>query len=287
MILSPALPSQPALWPTALAIVSYLIAAAWSVRPSGNELRHERAIWLALVVGWLAQAVAIVLDTVIFKGEAMGARFGFGTALSITSWVVMAVYAFESRQLGLPSIRRVLALLGALTVGIGWWFPGHAQSVQGSNWAPLHWLLGLASYGLFGAALLHAALWRHAERQLRLPLSKGHGDAGGTRKGQVLGMPLLRLESLTLWFVWIGFVMLSLTLLLGFWFTAPWRWDHKSVFSVLSWVVFATLLAGRSQFGWRGRLAIRWLVAGCALLLLSYVGSRFVMEVILQRSATV
>ena len=58
-----------------------------------------------------------------------------------------------------------------------------------------------------------------------------------------------------------------------------WRW------SVLSWVVFATLLVGRVRFGWRGRLAIRWLVAGSALLLLAYVGSRFVLEVILHRGS--
>ena len=55
------------------------------------------------------------------------------------------------------------------------------------------------------------------------------------------------------------------------------------MFSVLSWGVFATLLVGRSRFGWRGRQAIRWLVAGSTLLLLAYVGSRFVLEVVLHR----
>jgi ABC-type uncharacterized transport system permease subunit len=56
------------------------------------------------------------------------------------------------------------------------------------------------------------------------------------------------------------------------------------VFSVLSWLVFATLLIGRARFGWRGRRAVRWLVAGSILLLLAYVGSRFVMEVVLHKS---
>ena len=82
-----------------------------------------------------------------------------------------------------------------------------------------------------------------------------------------------------------GFVMLTLTLLLGAAFANPWRWDHKTVFSVLSWLVFATLLIGRVRFGWRGSQAIRWLVAGSLLLLLAYVGSRFVMEVVLHRAA--
>ncbi len=285
MILSPALPTQLALWPSAMALLAYLLAAAWPGGASGGLARQERPIWAALSLAWLTQAVAIVLDTVVSHEGVMGARFGFGTALSITSWLVVAVYAYESRHLGLPSVRRVLPVLAALTVGIAWLFPGQLQSAQGSSWAPLHWLLGFASYGLFGAALLHAVLWRHAERQLRAPPSaSGTLPLRARHGGQALGMPLLRLEALTLQFVWAGFVMLSLTLLLGFWFTTPWRWDHKSVFSVLSWVVFAVLLVGRARFGWRGRLAIRWLVAGSTLLLLAYVGSRFVLEVILHRA---
>lgn len=162
-------------------------------------------------------------------------------------------------------------------------FPGQAHATAGSAWAPLHWLTGFASYGLIGAALLHAALLRHAERRLRAGTgSSGQIPSPARPKGQALGMPLLRLESLTLRFVAAGFVMLSLTLVLGAAF-APWRWDHKTVFSVLSWAVFAVLLTGRARFGWRGQQAIRWLVAGSTLLLLAYVGSRFVLEIILHR----
>jgi ABC-type uncharacterized transport system permease subunit len=64
-----------------------------------------------------------------------------------------------------------------------------------------------------------------------------------------------------------------------------WRWDHKSVFSLLGWAVFTALLLGRHLRGWRGRRATRWLYAGATLLLLAYVGSRFVFEVLLGRGA--
>jgi ABC-type uncharacterized transport system permease subunit len=56
------------------------------------------------------------------------------------------------------------------------------------------------------------------------------------------------------------------------------------VFSVLSWIAFAFLLLGRARFGWRGRKAVRFLYIGALLLLLSYVGSRFVLEVVLGRA---
>jgi ABC-type uncharacterized transport system permease subunit len=85
---------------------------------------------------------------------------------------------------------------------------------------------------------------------------------------------------------------LSATLLAGLLFGEhlygpgrAWKWEHKKVFSVLSWLAFAVLLIGRARFGWRGRRAVRVLYGGSLLLLLAYVGSRFVLEVILGRGA--
>ena len=68
--------------------------------------------------------------------------------------------------------------------------------------------------------------------------------------------------------------------------TTQWRlWgDHKAVFSIMAWIVFAALLLGRRLRGWRGRRATGWLYAGTVLLLLAYAGSRFVLEVVLGRA---
>ena len=54
-----------------------------------------------------------------------------------------------------------------------------------------------------------------------------------------------------------------------------WKWNHKTVFSVLSWLTFAVLLLGRAHLGWRGRHAARLLYIGSGLLLLAYAGLRF------------
>ena len=98
------------------------------------------------------------------------------------------------------------------------------------------------------------------------------------------------LERLTFRFVSAGFVLLTATLAAGWLFGEQlygkaWVWNHKSVFSLLSWLTFAVLLIGRARFGWRGRSAVRMLYAGALLLLLAYAGSRFVMEVLLERAA--
>ena len=109
-----------------------------------------------------------------------------------------------------------------------------------SFWLPLHLALGVVSYGLFGIAVVHAWLLSRTEARLRLAANPHSG------------LPLLTLERLTYRFVLAGFILLSATLLIGYGFGDvvyghghAWRWNHKSIFSLLSWCTFATLLAGR------------------------------------------
>lgn len=253
-----------------LALVLYAAAALLPERLAG-------ALRAALLGGFVAHAVAIVVDISGLSSGVEVARFGFAPTLSMTVWLVLAVYLVESRFVPLPGARRVLALLGIVVVALAWAFPGEVRPQVDSRWAPLHWGLGIASYGLFGAAVLHAVMLNRAERRMR----PSAGAIGAPR-----GMPLLRLERMTFQFVGAGFVALSATLVLGAWFAHPWRWDHKTVFSVLGWLVFAGLLAGRRAFGWRGPVATRGVYVGAVLLLLAYVGSRFVLEVLLHRPPT-
>src|SRR5450631_2568859 len=229
----------------------------------------------ALLVGWIAQGLSIVIDLAGVGSNLPGIRFGFAPALSLTIWLVLAVYELESRFVPLPGARRILASCGIGVVVLAWIYPGEVHPQAVSVWAPLHWLLGVASYGLFGVAVLHALLLNRAERQMRRTPTLAEPAARG--------VPLLRLERLTFRFVGAGFAVLTAAIVLGVWFSDHWRWDHKAVFSILGWLVFAGLLAGRRAFGWRGRRATRGVYTGAALLLLAYVGSRFVLEVVLHR----
>ncbi len=255
--------------PSIVALACYLGAALPSER-------HSSGLRTALLIGWIAQGLSIAIDVSGFGSGIAGARFGFAPALSVTLWLVLAVYELESRFVPLTGARRTLATLGVAVVVVAWFFPGRVHPQAASIWAPLHWLLGVASYGLFGVAVLHALLLNRAERQMRQTPTLVEPAARG--------VPLLRLERLTFRFVGAGFAVLTAAIVLGVWFSDHWRWDHKAVFSILGWLVFAGLLAGRRAFGWRGRRATRGVYAGAALLLLAYVGSRFVLEVVLHRS---
>lgn len=215
-------------------------------------------------------------------------RFGFAPALSVTAWLGLTVYAVESYMY--PKLRAVwvFAAIGAAAVILAMLFPGQALHSAASKWLPVHWALGLASYGLFAAAVAHAWLMMRAESQMRLPPK----ITASTMPAASSGLPLLTLERLTFRFVTAGFVLLTATLLAGWLFSESlygagkvWKWDHKTIFSMLSWLAFAVLIVGRAQFGWRGRTAVRVLYIGSGLLLLAYVGSRFVLEMVLGRSA--
>lgn len=250
---------------TAAAYAATAAAASWLGRPSTQ--------WM-LGLAWVLHAC--VLAWSLAGGDP---RFGFAPALSVTAWLVMTVYAIESRLYPQLKVRRMLAGLGAAAVLLALVFPGTPLHVSASPWLPLHLALGIASYGLFGAAVIHAWIMTRAEKQIRLAAEPQ------------AGVPLLTMERLTFRFVTAGFVLLSATLLAGLLFgeqlyganARSWKWDHKTVFSVLAWISFAVLLIGRARFGWRGRTARRVLYAGAALLLLAYVGSRFVLEVVLGR----
>jgi len=256
-------------FPSVVALVAYAIAAL-------PGQRHANAMRLALVVGWLSQGVAIAIDVAGLGADSTGARFGFAPALSVALWLVLGIYGLETQYVPLQGARRRLAVVGCAVVALAWIFPGQVQPPAVSRLAPLHWLLGIACYGLFGVAVLHAVLLSRAERRLRNSPMQSEVPREG--------VPLLRIERLTYRFVTAGFALLSAAILLGAWTAHPWRWDHKTVFSLLAWLVVAGVLGGRQAFGWRGPQATRWIYVAAVLLLLAYAGSRFVFEVLLHRA---
>lgn len=257
------------------------LALAASVAYLGGAFvaqRREQTGSYVMGLGWVLHGLLLVLEvTGSLRPDGL-ARMGFGSVLSITAWLVLAVHALESRLLPVPVVRHAMGVAGAAAAWLVWLFPGEWLLKSGSPWAPLHWVLGVASYGLLGAAVLHGRWLDKAEARLR------QQRAAMASTGR--HMPLLRLERLTFAFVAAGFVALSAALVLGLFSSGTLRLDHKTVFSLLGWSVVGALLIGRHWRGWRGRHATRWLYGGAVLLLLAYAGSRFVFEVILGKVAS-
>lgn len=252
--------------PSLGAALGYALLAGWSPKLGRS------AISALMAAVWVLHGAALVS---LLGVEPV--RFGFATTLSVTAWLVFSVYSIETRLYPQLGTRWTLAGLGVPAVVLALVFPGSTYPALQSTWLPLHWALGIASYGLLGVAVAHAWMMQRTEQLIR----QGHAVHNG--------LPLLALERLTFRFVGAAFVLLTLTLLAGWYFTTAlpphvWAWTHKTVFTVLSWVALGVLLAGRRVWGWRGKLAVRMLYTAAGLLLLGYVGSRFVLEVVLLRA---
>ncbi|HTJ97341.1 MAG TPA: cytochrome c biogenesis protein CcsA [Rhodocyclaceae bacterium] len=268
-----------------LAAALYLSLAAffWRTRWRGPALNQPQSKlgWTERV--WLLAALFLHGFTVIaelFDDGQM--RFGFAIAVSLMLWLALALYWIESfytRMEGLQMLGLPLAAVGVL---LPLAFPSqHLLMNASSAMFRAHFLIAMLAYSLFTLAALHALLMMAAERSLhrgRLPRILSNLP------------PLMTMEALLFRLIHIAFVLLTLTLLSGIFFSETLfgkalTFNHKTVFAILSWLIFAALLIGRHLRGWRGQLALRWTLAGFVALLLAYVGSRFVLEVILGRIA--
>ena len=205
-------------------------------------------------------------------------RFGFSQALSVTLWLTVLIYWLESLIYDVKGMQVLVMPLAAVCALLPAFFPGPATPAYTQTFIfRIHLLVAMLAYSLFTIAALHATLMTLLQRRLH----------AGTLAGPLASLPpLMTLETLLFRIIALGFILLSLTLGSGFVFSEELfgqaaRFNHKTVFGVISWIIFAALLVGRYGWGWRGRTALRWTLAGFAALLLAYVGSMFVLQVIL------
>jgi len=95
------------------------------------------------------------------------------------------------------------------------------------------------------------------------------------------------MESLLFQMLGTGLFFLTISLVSGFIFIEDLfaqHLAHKTVLSIIAWIIFSSLLIGRLRYGWRGRTAVRWTLTGFILLLLAYFGSKLVLELILNKT---
>lgn len=208
-------------------------------------------------------------------------HFGFSTALSLTLWLAMLIYCLESLLTPLQSLLKRAAPIAAAACLLPMVLTGHPQTLEISSWAfRAHIMVAMLAYSMATLAVFHAILLATAEHNLHR-----------AKLGHDFDLPpLLVLDNLLFRLIQAAFVFLTLTVGSGLFFSEeifgkPLTLTHKSVFGVASWVLFALLLGGRKFLGWRGKTATRWLLAGFASLLLAYAGTRFVLEIILGRTA--
>ncbi len=262
-----------------LTIACYLASALWlgsSVYRADQPAAHGRRI-AGLALGAVAVVAHVILlyhtlfdrDALVFTAAETASLIGLpiGVIALAMSW----------RRPRFAGIAAVLLILAGLAAAITDYAPGGFELGR-RNWEmAAHIVLSTFAYALFtvAAAMSIALALLDARLRSRKPL------------GKLALLPSVEaLESATFYALAVGFAVLTLALFSGFIFIDDLfgqDLSRKTFLSCLAWIVFAILLFGRWQFGWRGRTATRWTLSGFALLGLAYFGSKLVLESILGR----
>lgn len=257
----------------AVALLYCLVAfIQWQPRKFSGKWHARLALAFGLALHGLLLAQDVFTDA--------GVNFSLLNALSAILWLTVLIYWVASMQYALQALQAFVlppaALFALLQGGAS---ERHILPYTGDALFAAHLIIALLAYSLFTFAALHAGLMAIAERQL-------HHKKSWLRLPEF--PPIMPMERLLFQVITLGFILLTFTVVSGIFFTEqlfhqPLKFNHKTVFSIAAWLIFGGLLWGRHAYGWRGRTAIRWTLGGFVLLLLAYVGTKFVLEVLLGR----
>jgi ABC-type uncharacterized transport system permease subunit len=243
---------------------------AWRLQRTPSDV----SVRVLLPVALLAHGV-LIYQSVLGQGDI---RLGFGSSLSTILWLTALTYWLSSHGAPLARLQSWVSGLAAVSVlAMALFTETHAIPNSQALALRTHLVVSFLAYGLLAVAALHAVMMTLLERQLH----RGGQLAGGAP-------PLLTLEAMLFRTIGVGFALLTLAVFSGVFFSevvfgTPLQFSHKVVLAILSWLVFGGLLAGRHFRGWRGRTALVWTITGFTLLLLAYLGTQFVLEVLLGR----
>ncbi len=259
-----------------LAILSYLASSLIiGFRLFSKNVRWSLSRQGGITLGLIGVALhSVVLYQTMFTDN--GLNLGIFNAASLAAWIIILALMLSAISKPVENLGIVLLPLAAVALILELIFPSHYIFDPSSPWGlRIHAIVSLLAYSLFSMAAVQASLLAIQDRHL-------HNRHPG---GFVRALPPLQtMEALLFEMIIIGFILLSIGLLSGFMFLENMftqHLAHKTVLSIASWLVFGTLLWGRFQFGWRGRTAIKWTMAGFFALMLAYFGSKAVVELVL------
>lgn len=243
-------------------------------QPNGTSGPRKTQI---IALGLFAVALhAVLLYQNLFVPE--GLNLGLFNALSLITWLIAAILMLAAFSNPVENLGIFLLPIAGLAVILESFFPAeHTLITSQALELKLHILVSIMAYSLLSIAAGQALLLAVQDRHLR---NKRPG-------GFIRALPPLQtMERLLFQMIALGLALLTVSLLTGSLYIDDMFAQHivhKTILSMVAWVVFATLLWGRWRFGWRGRTAIRWTLTGFVVLLLAYIGTKVVIELFLGR----
>ena len=261
-----------------IAILLYLISASLlgaRIYSSTEIFKKSRTISLLLGASALILHAHLLYQSIIL---ANGLDFGLFNVVSLIGWLVALIVMLTSFYRPLENLLLLLFPIAALSILLELLITDtRILSDSLSTGLRIHILLSICAYSLLMISAVQAIMLAVQERLIKTK-----------RVAKIMNTlpPLQVMEELLVQIIVIGFFTLSLSLASGMMFIDDLfaqHLVHKTVLSMLAWVIYCILLWGRWASGWRGKRIVRWTLGGFTAILLAYIGSKFVLEVILQR----
>jgi ABC-type uncharacterized transport system permease subunit len=255
------------------AIFSYLASTALIVR----QIRQYNLPKLPIYLAWMAVFGHIAFIATEF-GRHHAFSFSFFSTASLVAMIVALVLLIAALNKPVEKLGIALFPIAALMLGLDINFADSTQRLANYSWGMTSNILtSIIAFSLLNIAALQALLLYIQDQQL-----KSHPP-----KRFIQSLPSLQaMESLLFQMIAAGLFFLTFSLLSGVAFIEDLfaqHLVHKTVLSIMAWLIFTGVLLGRQRYGWRGKTAIQWTVCGFVLLLLAYFGSKLVLELVLHR----
>ncbi len=259
-----------------LAVLSYLLASILLVKrlTCPDKAINKRVPILIGLAGAVLHATVISRHAVVDNHL----NFGFTISISFAMLFITALLLFSSLRKPIENLGILILPITALALIIHVTLPTtHLLNTNESYELGLHILFSMLAYSLLSLAAVQAIVLSFQERNLH------NRQPGGIIRALP---PLETMDILLFQMITIGFTLQTMSLASGIIHLEDMfaqHLAHKTILSVFAWLVFATLLWGRWRYGWRSRTAVRWTLSGFIALLLAYFGSKYVLEIILER----
>ena len=258
-----------------LSIGSYLMSSLLIIQNMGKSRFKQASIYL----GWVGALSHLVFIGLNFH-QNVGFNFGFFSTGSLIAMIVALLLVIASLNKPVETLGVAIFPIAARMLALELKFPENTQTLSHYNWEmSAHILTSIIAFSLLNIAALQALLLAIQDQQL-----KSHPP-----KRFIQSLPPLQtMESLLFQMLTTGIAFLTISLATGFLFIEDLfaqHLVHKTVLSLLAWIIFTGLLLGRRFYGWRGMTAIKWTLLGFLSLLLAYFGSKLVLELILHRTS--
>lgn len=260
-----------------IALLSYATASVLlfkRARLSGGKHQSYPVLEITILVGIVFHGLCLYQQ--LFDEQ--GFNFGLSIAFSLAFWTVITLLAIVSLIRPVEILGIVVLPLSTIAIVFSLFLPGEQYLVFGRTpvftW---HFTLAVLAFGLLGMAVSQAIILAFQQHHLK--------HRSGNRL--INALPAIQtMESVLFQLLSLGYLLLTVSLITGVMFNisvsgSPLAFNHHVLLSIVAWIIFTILLAGRWAFGWRGKMAIKFTLGGFIVLMLAYFGSRFVAEVIL------